>query len=193
MAKGISAYSRVVFLGKRLLLLLIAATIGVMVWIASDNGPESGKRIVFSGVTKNEEMQNVMLSPNYQGLDADGNPYTVIADKATQTDKDRVSLDDITADMVRKDGGWLSLAAKTGEINTSTNQVWLGEGVALFYDGYEMRTERAQIDMKQGNAYGDAPVEGQGPMGTLTADSFSVTGQGNSIRFNGSVRMTLYR
>ena len=63
----------------------------------------------------------------------------------------------------------------------------------MFYDGgYEFRSDYAQVDIKEGAAYGDSPVEGQGPMGTLTADSFNITERGKVIRFNGSVKMTLY-
>lgn len=187
-------YTRLVALGKRMLWVLVALMLIVVVWIVSDNTGDNGSRIVFSSISKMEALQNVMLKPHYQGVDADNQPYTVIADKATQRDKDSVDLENITADMLRGDGKWLALKAKSGQLNTASKQLLLEGDINLFYDGgIEFETSRANIDIGRGAAYGDKPIKGQGPMGTIKAKSFEVSDHGKSIRFNGSVRMKLYR
>lgn len=187
-------YTRWVMFGKHTLWVLIALILTLVVWTVSDNTSDNGARLVFSNVPKIEAMQNIMLKPNYQGVDADNQPYTVIADKATQLDKDLVELENISADMLRADGKWLALKALQGTLDNKTKKLELEGAVNLFYDGgIEFRTERALVDIQQGTAYGDAPVEGQSPMGRLRADGFEITGRGKSIRFNGSVRMKLYR
>ena len=44
----------------------------------------------------------------------------------------------------------------------------LDGGVNIFSDeGYEFRTERAEIDIDANTAWGDQPIEGQGPLGIL--------------------------
>ena len=55
-----------------------------------------------------------------------------------------------------------------------------------------MRTDHAHVDIGQGSAYGDAHVEGQGPAGTLQAESFKVFERGQILHFIGSVKMRMY-
>jgi lipopolysaccharide export system protein LptC len=190
-------YTRLVTMSRRLLWVLLAGMVGVVIWIASDNNGENGARLVFSSVPKSENLEDVMLKPHYQGIDAHNQPYTVIAERATQIDKNTVELATINADMLKNgsDGKdtWMALTAQKGELNTETKQMLLSGGVSMFYEGgYEFRSDHAQVDIQKGSAVGDSAVEGQGPMGTLTANSFEVNDHGRVIHFNGSVRMRLY-
>ena len=67
-------------------------------------------------------------------------------------------------------------------------------GIDVFYEGgYEFRTDHAHVDIQKGSAYGDAAIEGQGNLGTLQADGFSMGTHGETIHFTGSVKMMLYR
>ena len=190
---AIARYTRFVALFKHSLWVLVAV-IGVLVWIAEDNSGENGARIVLSNVPKTGNLQNIMVKPHYQGIDAHDRPFTVIADKATQLDANNVSMVNVHADMTMASGAWVALNSGTGLLNLQTKQLELHDGVDMFYEGgYEFRSDHAHVDIQQGSAYGDAPVEGQGPPGTLDADSFSISDHGQVIHFNGSVRMKLYR
>ena len=188
------AYTRFVAVSKRSLWALVAVVVGLVVWIASYNTGENGARMVFSNMTKGVTLQNIMSKPHYQGVDGRNRPYTVIAEKALQIDKDNVSLQNITADMSMSDGAWIAMNAGSGVINLQTKQLDLRDGMDVFYEGgYEFRTDHAHVDIQKGSAYGDAKVEGQGPFGTLQADGFTIGEHGGTIHFNGSVRMKLYR
>lgn len=188
------AYTRFVAVSKRSLWVLVALMVGVVVWIASYNTGEHGARIVFSNVTKGVTLQNIMSKPHYQGVDGRNRPYTVIAEKALQIDKENVSLEKISADMIMSSGAWIVMNAGSGVINLQTKQLELRDGIDVFYEGgYEFRTDTAHVDIQKGSAYGEAKVEGQGPFGTLQADGFTVGERGGTIHFNGSVRMKLYR
>lgn len=194
MMPAVTRYTRFVSLSKNFLWVLIVAMIGLVVWIASKPDGESGARIVFSSIPKSGILQNIMSNPHYQGVDARNRPYTVVAEKAHQIDKDNVSLDKVRADMGLNNGVWISLNSGSGQLNLLTKQLELRDGVDVFYDsGYEFRSDHVKVDIQKSSAYGDAPVEGQGPMGTLKADSFSLEDHGNIIHFNGSVRIKLYR
>lgn len=186
-------YSRFVVIGKHSLWVLIAAIVGIVIWIVSGNNGEDGARLVFSHVPKTDVLPSEMLKPHYQGIDEKGQPYTVVADKAVQKDKETVALENIRADLQQKDGQWVGLNAGAGELNIQTKKMRLEKGVDMFYDGgYEFRSEYANVDIAAGTAYGDSKIEGQGPMGTLKANSFSVSDHGRVIRFNGSVKMIVY-
>jgi len=187
-------YTRFVAVSKRSLWLLVTVMVGLVVWIASDNTGENGARIVFSNIPKSGILQNFMSRPHYQGIDVRGRPYTVMADRAVQVDKDSVSLENIRADMVLSNGVWIALNAGFGVLNLQTKMLELSKGIDVFYDGgYEFRTEHAHIDIQQGSAYGDVPIEGQGGLGTLEASGFNVGDRGVSIEFTGNVKMTIYR
>jgi lipopolysaccharide export system protein LptC len=186
-------YTRFVGLSKRFLWVLVALMVALVVWIASDS-TENGARLVFSGAKKGANLANVMANPHYQGVDARDRPYTVLADQATQVDADNVDMVKVRADMTMASGAWVALRSGAGHLNPQSKQLQLTGGVDLFYEGgYEFRSDHAHVDIGKGTAYGDAHVEGQGPPGTLTADSFTLSDHGQDIRFNGSVRMILYR
>jgi len=187
----VARYTCFVAVSKRFLVLLVIGAVAVVVWMASDNS-ESG-RLVFSGVQNNLPLENIMMKPHYQGVDAQGQPYTVTADTATQKDAQTVLMKFIRADVTLKGGEWIAMDAGVGELNTTTKQLELTQRVNLFYEGgYEFRTERAHVDIDAGTVKGDMPIEGQGPAGTLKADSFELVDRGQVIRFNGSVITTLY-
>jgi len=190
----VARYTRFVALSKHSLWVLVTITVVVVIWIAEDKSGENGGRIILSNVPKTGNLQNIMLKPHYQGIDAHDRPFTVIADKATQLDADNVSMVKVRADMTMASGAWVALNSGTGLLNLQTKQMELQNGVDMFYEGgYDFRSDHAHVDIQKGNAYGDAPVEGQGPPGTLKADSFSIDDHGAVIHFNGSVIMKLYR
>lgn len=194
-AGPVARYTRFVILGRNFLWVLVAGIVATIVWIATGDKGEDAQRLVFSGTTApGATTDNEMLKPHYQGLDAKNNPYTVIADKAIQKDKDNVTLLNLRADIKQGDGKWLALTAGAGDLNIPDKQLLLMDGVTLFYDGgYEMETAYAQVDIGQGTAYGDSPVKGHGPLGTLQASRFEAVDRGRIIRFNGSVRLKIYR
>jgi len=188
-------YTRFVIFSRNFLWLLIIAVIALIIWTASGGtGSDDNARLVFTNVPKSGNLENIMQKPHYQGLDAKNHPYTVIADKAVQKDKDTVVLTNISADMQQDKGNWLALNAGTGELNLQTKQLLLMDGVNMFYEGgFELETDHAQVDIQKGTAYGDSKIEGHGPLGTLKAKRFEVENRGEVIRFNGSVRLKIYR
>lgn len=190
----IARYTRFVSLSKYSLWILAALILALLVWLAEDNSGDTGARLVFSSISKSGDLKNIMWKPHYQGVDNNNRPYTVIADKATQLDAQTVVMANARADMTLGNGAWTAIDAGTATLNLQTKQLMLQSDVDVFYDGgYEFRTDHAHVDIQKGTAYGDAPVEGQGPAGTLRANSFSMENHGQVIHFNGSVRVRLYR
>ena len=191
---SMTRYTRFVALSKHFLWVLVAIVIGMLIWIASDSTGENKARIVFSNIAKSAALQNIMSKPHYQGVDSHNHPYTIIADSATQIDKDNIKLMKISADMLMSNGVWVAMNSGGGALNLKTKQLVLQSGVDIFYnEGYEFRTDHANVDIQKGSAYADAHVEGQGPLGTLKADSFSASDHGKVIHFNGSVVVEIYR
>lgn len=186
--------TRIVIFGRGLLWLMIAAVIALLIYTASDNTTSDGTRFVFSKIKEMGDIQNVMKNPYYHGLDKNNLPYSVTATQAIQQDADTVLLENIKADMDTKDGKWMALHAGAGVYKSAAKTLMLTKNVDMFYDGgYEFRSERAMIDIDKGAASGDMPVAGQGPMGTLKANRFSVFNRGEVMLFEGAVKVVIYR
>ena len=190
----IARYTRFVVFGKHFLWVMTALVVALLVWIATGNSGDSGRRMVFTNMPAQMNiLQNVMENPRYQGLTTHGEPYTVLSNKGTQIDDDTIALDVVRAEVAQRDGTWIALNAKNGVLNIKNKHLELTGGVNVFYNnGYELRTDHAFVDIAEGAAYGDSYVEGQGPSGTLQADQFEVLKRGQVIRFSGSVKMKLY-
>ncbi len=191
---SVAQYTRYVSLGKIFLWLFSIGIIGIVLWIASNNNPDNGGRMVFNNVPKSDDVQSIMQKPSYQGVDVHNRPYTVDADSAVQQDKDTVLLKNISADMATDNNAWVVLRSGSGTINNTSKQMELLQGVELFYEGgYQFRTDHAHVDIGKGSVVGDSYIEGQGAAGTIQAKRFSIEERGNIINFNDSVRMLLYQ
>ncbi len=193
-ARKVAGYTRFVVLGRGLLWLLIAALVFLIIYIAIGNRTSDKVRLVFSDIKQMEDLQNVMKNPDYQGFDNNNMPYRVLADQATQYDADTVLLNNIRADLMTKKGNWLALYSGAGKLHNTDKTLQLTKGVNMFYDGgYEFRSEMAFVDIAKGSASGNQPVNGQGPVGTIEAQRFSVYDRGDILIFEGSVKVVIYR
>ncbi len=124
-----------------------------------------------------------------------GQPFSITAKSVIQDkdDPDIVRLTLPAADIELESGAWLALTAKRGALHQADQILFLEGAVNLFSDdGYELRTEQVKFDLRTKSANGSVPVEGQGPLGVLTADRFRLDQARGSILFEGRVRMVLY-
>ena len=136
-----------------------------------------------------------LVKPKYEGVDDQGHPYTVTADKATRAVNapDSVLFTNPVADMTLTDKTWLAAQAKTGTFDHATDVLDLKDDVAVFHDsGYELHTQESRIYLKNKMARSPSPVQGQGPAGTLAAKDLSVLDQGNLVIFGGPATLTLF-
>ena len=85
--------------------------------------------------------------------------------------------------------------AAHGEIEDGLAQLLdLVGAVNMYHDnGFEIHTQKAEIEMNVGNASGSVPVDGQGPFGTIKSDSgFELEDKGAVIRFLGNAKMVIF-
>ena len=188
-------YSR--FVGMMKLLLPLSAAVLVLTVVAWPYlaGRDNGIPLSFATVGLGLDENVFMTNARYMGADDKDQPYTLTAELATQDDSDPdiIQLTNPKADILLNEGTWLVLTADKGTLLRASEQLSLEGAVSIFSDiGYEFRTESAEIDLGKSLAYGDAPIEGQGPFGILNADSFRLDSKGHVIHFVGRVRMTLY-
>lgn len=165
--------------------------------------------IVFANLSENPVAQQItdlpatadaaagqveLVSARYEGVDEKGQPYTVTADKAERSpNKDEVLLENPKGDLGLENKSWIAVHADKGAYNMESAVLNLAGNVRLFHDeGYEILTDQAQVDIRARTLRSDAPVQGQGPVGSLRARSMQMTDGGNLIVFGGPATLTLH-
>jgi lipopolysaccharide export system protein LptC len=136
-----------------------------------------------------------MSKPRFVGLDENDQPFEIIATTATQMGENgqSVELEQPQADMINKDGSWISLTATHGVWRKDVSVVDLSGGVALFHDaGHQLNTDAATIEMGPGNVSSVLPTQGQSPAGTIEGEGLRTFDRGARIIFTGRSRAVLY-
>jgi lipopolysaccharide export system protein LptC len=188
-------YSRFVILMKRAL--PIAAGVIIMAVVAYalvPRGADRGGINFMPGSVGKVDNDLAMIKPRLTGADEKGNPFVITADAAIQDAKNtrRARLKNVQADMTMENQRWLNATAKTGFVDADAGKLRLDGGIALYTDqGYELHTSGMDVDLKKGFIYGHHTVTGQGPMGALKADRFTVDRNKQVIQLNGNVHTTL--
>lgn len=173
-------------------LALIAA---VVVWPQLHDDGKMRFHLDFAKIAPQAAKSLTMVKPRFTGLDSGKRPYTVTAESASQQSggSPLVDLEKPVADVTLKDGTWVALRSAEGTYNQSSHDLELRGEVSLFQDkGYEFRTARAHLNLRDGVAHGDAPVEGQGPFGHLTSAGFRISQHGKYVVFTGPAHLTIY-
>ena len=188
-------YSR--FVGMMKLVLPVSAAVLILAVVGWPyiSGRDEGTPLSFTTMGPGLDESVLMTNARFTGADDKDQPYTLTAELVAQDDSnpDIIELTNPKADILRNEGTWLVLTANSGTFLRASELLSLEGAVSIFSDlGYEFRTESAKIDLAKNLAYGDAPIEGQGPFGILNADSFRTDSTGRVIHFVGQVRMTLY-
>jgi lipopolysaccharide export system protein LptC len=102
----------------------------------------------------------------------------------------RATLRNIEADLALDKETWLNARARSGTVDMGTGQLELDGGIDLYTDsGYELHTLSASMNLKQNVVHGHQEVTGQGPDGTLRADSFHADRNAGLLTLSGHVRM----
>jgi len=191
---GGAGYTAFVRLLKVLLPVAAIVIVGVVVAKMSQNPIQQ----VETAVTQKEKTtpgQIEVTGARYEGADADGRPYTLIADLAERVEgtEESVRLEGLRADATLKDGSWVSVTAKTGMYAVTGQTIALAGGVTVYHDsGIEAKLDHIDIDMKNRAAMAETPVSAVSSMGEIQANGFETFDQGERVVFTGPVRLTIY-
>jgi lipopolysaccharide export system protein LptC len=166
----------------------------VVIWPQLER-PDEGFRLGVSGMAPGDVEGQRIVNARFNGLDRDGNPFTILAEGAVQPDggAEPVLLEFPKADMTLDNNSWIAMSADDGAYYKRSQTLDLDGNVHGFHDeGYELRTTRASVDLAAGAASGDMPVAGHGPLGELQGQGFRLTDRGKRILFTGESRLLIY-
>ena len=177
---------------KRLLpVLALALLAAIALWPEFHRAEETG-RVAFRRATTGAPQEASVIDARYRGVDENGRPFTVTAQRADQASEDRFLLAEPKADMTMESGQWVMIEAQKGVFVQKVDQLDLSGDVTIWHDnGTTLRTPSAAIDLKAGAAAGNEHVDAQGPFGTLEAEGFMLFDKGAVIEFTGNSRVVL--
>jgi lipopolysaccharide export system protein LptC len=135
-----------------------------------------------------------MIKPRLTGQDAKGNPFVITAEAAVQDAKNpkRARLNKVEADLALDKQGWINADAAAGMVDMRAGALELNGGINVFSEeGYELHTQSASVDLNKGVVHGREEVTGQGPLGSLRADTFQFDRNSRILTLDGHVRMTI--
>jgi len=98
----------------------------------------------------------------------------------------------LTLDDTESRRRWLNARASHGHVDMEANWLTLDSGIDVFTDtGYTLHTERADVDLKRNIVTGDHGLSGQGPLGTMKADTFQYDHLSGQLVLKGHVQTVL--
>ncbi|MFW6027762.1 MAG: hypothetical protein ACOC91_03045 [bacterium] len=190
--RGAARHSRIVRMMRLILPALALLVVGVVMLHAFMYRADDTLKLSFAETgTLADDLK--MVQPELSARFGEKNPFRITSESAW-LDEDapgRVVLNKIQADVNVEGVSWLKLSALKGILDTKAAQIILGGGIDLVSElGYELHTKSVNIDLGKGTLTGRTAVTGQGPLGTLRSDRFSISDEGARVRFEGNVRVT---
>lgn len=138
--------------------------------------------------------KNELINPRFESEDEQSQPYTIIAESATQdnTNPDLVILHNPKADFQMRDGAWVAGEAETGHYQQDSRTLKLEGRVKLFENqGYVLNMPTLDLDMNTRRATTSEPVSGHGPAGTIAATGLDADAATGTLIFTGPAVLTL--
>jgi lipopolysaccharide export system protein LptC len=130
-----------------------------------------------------------LIKPHFQGRDGQGRAFMITAVTATRDPQEyqKVYLDHpiLVLDDQGPDPTRINSAA--GIFHENTGVLEASGGVVMSSTQGTFQTATSVFDTKSGELRGSDPVQGQGPLGEISAKSYAVHDKGDTMEFHGRV------
>ena len=135
-----------------------------------------------------------MVNPRFYGQDERGRAFVLGAREAERGQGEQISLVDPMLRLGGAGGGKATeITARKGLFDEKNRSVRLTGDVKVrdANSGFDFRTGEAKIDTRSGVISGNAPIQGRGPLGQISASSYAIYDEGARVVFKGGVRARL--
>lgn len=190
----ITRHTSLVAMSKYGLIALAVILIIFVFIIPALHDSDDGARLVFTNIeVSTETAKPRMMTPRYQGMDEELQPYNISAEYAERQDDGRILLHKIDADITLKSKAWVAVIADEGVFDSVKKTMDFPSKINIFHnDGYEMRTTVVHVNLENSTASGQQPVEIQGSIGTLKADGFNIDTVKKTMYFAPNVKVRIH-
>ena len=192
-SKHAQARRRLLLLWTKWLLPLAALVLlgSIAAWPEFDRAVKAG-RVAYRQVAAVQGGSGRMQDVRYHGLDAQGQPYMITANEASQVGPDQIDLARPVADTLSRDGRWTLARAHAGVYMPHEQILDLFGGVTLYRDdGTMMHGPNVTIDIRRGVLASNDWVHAEGPFGVLDAQGDFLSQHDGVAQFRGPSRLVL--
>jgi len=133
-----------------------------------------------------------MRTARLVGTDEAGRAYEVSAVEARQGEDgtETVLLDRPAGRVTMEDGASLNMEAASGVFDRNAETIDLTGSVTVEHGlGYRFRSESATVDLNEGRASGNEPIDGFGPEGEIHGEGFEILDKGRTVKILGKSRL----
>ena len=177
----------------RVFLPILGALVVLGIFIMQDRNEFADIRPI-EEVAPQQMGENELLSPRFEAVDQNSQPYTLTAERAFQSpdNMDLITLEQPTADMRMSDGANFSLKSVGGLYNQNDQILDLSGDVMLDHDaGYTLRTNTLKLNVRDNTASTSDAVEADGPDAHIQASGLDADGKSSVLIFKGPAKLTL--
>jgi lipopolysaccharide export system protein LptC len=177
-------------LRRALLLAILALAGGVLFFIVQSaiNPPPEIDPAQVGGQVR-------MVNPRFTGRDSSGAPFVVSARSAErpETGSETTELASPRLDFENQDNPASNVQADRGLFDQVARTLDLIDGVSFgTANGYRFETQHARAYVDEGRVVGERVIMGEGPLGSIRAQSFEISEGGDRVVFTGDVVARLY-
>jgi hypothetical protein len=134
---------------------------------------------------------NYASNLKYGGHNQKGQPFQIQSERGTEISDKEVKFDQLKAEVDLKKGETLNIEASQGTFDKTSKTMELNGNVQLKHaNGLTLRTTEATINMANGSAENNAPIEGTSDRAHIKAKGFRMEGE-NQIVFLGNPELTI--
>jgi lipopolysaccharide export system protein LptC len=168
-------------------ILRLLFTCGAVIAVGLFVGPVVSNAFVRGApVAKSATSSATLLNPRFEGRDASGRPFVVIADTARQRRGGDGAFDLVRPRM--QNDMQDTVDALTGVYDPKQEILDLdGDVVLTNASGYVFRADRARMFVNENRIEGQTQLVGTGPIGEIRADAYEVFDNGERILLTGNV------
>lgn len=193
-------YRIFVWLMKFILPISAGAILLALMFFAQNE--DKSAKITVENLAKNKLAHNeitsvgIMENPRFQGVDAENQPYSLMAKQAWQENKNEIQMRDITADITTADGNWISALAGECLYFMTESIANLQGGVEVFITGkdssiVQIQTDNAKLDIKNSVISGDGAVNVKSDFADFSAKGFIAERTKQKITFTGPIKLVI--
>lgn len=160
-------------------------------WIESDEEVSGKTRVVNPQQVQNEQsFQKEMIHPFFKGQDAQNRPFQIEADYAQERPDGELRLQSPKGSIELEDERELKISALHGMYKDSAKKLFLKEKVVVIYEGCQLETEEAIVDLSLGRAYTKSRVFTKCPGMEIHATGFEVNQKNGTFSYKGRPQVT---
>ena len=188
-ARRHSRVVRVLRLSLPVLAVLTVLGFAAAVWVRAVV-PEN---LALDGLTV-EDGELVMTNPRLRGFDERDQPYSVDAERATQSvsNPERFRLERVDADVPMSDGRRVAIASDGATYDRDADLLVIPDAFTITVDdGTEAALEGGTVDIGAGTFESSGAVSITRPDASIAADALSIDQNAQSATFTGRVRVTI--